>query len=299
MLGVWSYLRQFMYTKFVIVTDDDIDARDWQDVIWAISTRVDPHARPHHPRAHADRLSRLRLAEIRPRLEARDRRHRQVAARDQARLGHQDTHERGDHRAGHRTLGRLRPPRLRPADLEIPTGLGGAVSYQLSRPECSFRFVCAAGRSRRVHSLFPIKAGGACTVTRALLSQTAGQLILATWLVASASAAQDIPPAGRDGPSPNGGRGRKFARGGLPISTRAKGSPTRSTRESRTGGATNGSSVPISSRRFSSGSLTEAPSRSRGCALSALGFRGLWTWRMGAWTASSGLTNADSRGRHA
>jgi 4-hydroxy-3-polyprenylbenzoate decarboxylase len=42
MLGVWSYLRQFMYTKFVIVTDDDIDARSWQDVIWAISTRVDP-----------------------------------------------------------------------------------------------------------------------------------------------------------------------------------------------------------------------------------------------------------------
>lgn len=42
MLGVWSYLRQFMYTKFVIVTDDDIDARDWQDVIWAVSTRVDP-----------------------------------------------------------------------------------------------------------------------------------------------------------------------------------------------------------------------------------------------------------------
>jgi 4-hydroxy-3-polyprenylbenzoate decarboxylase len=42
MLGVWSYLRQFMYTKFVIVTDDDIDARNWADVIWALSTRVDP-----------------------------------------------------------------------------------------------------------------------------------------------------------------------------------------------------------------------------------------------------------------
>jgi 4-hydroxy-3-polyprenylbenzoate decarboxylase len=42
MLGVWSYLRQFMYTKFVIVTDDDVDARDWKDVMWAISTRVDP-----------------------------------------------------------------------------------------------------------------------------------------------------------------------------------------------------------------------------------------------------------------
>jgi len=42
MMGVWSYLRQFMYTKFVIVVDDDINTRDWKDVIWAISTRVDP-----------------------------------------------------------------------------------------------------------------------------------------------------------------------------------------------------------------------------------------------------------------
>ncbi len=42
MLGVWSFLRQFMYTKFVIVVDDDIDARDWSDVIWAMSTRMDP-----------------------------------------------------------------------------------------------------------------------------------------------------------------------------------------------------------------------------------------------------------------
>ena len=42
MMGVWSFLRQFMYTKFVIVVDDDIDTRDWEQVIWAISTRVDP-----------------------------------------------------------------------------------------------------------------------------------------------------------------------------------------------------------------------------------------------------------------
>jgi 4-hydroxy-3-polyprenylbenzoate decarboxylase len=42
MMGIWSFLRQFMYTKFIIVTDDDIDARNWQDVIWAISTRMDP-----------------------------------------------------------------------------------------------------------------------------------------------------------------------------------------------------------------------------------------------------------------
>ncbi|MBI0156507.1 MULTISPECIES: 4-hydroxy-3-polyprenylbenzoate decarboxylase [Gilliamella] len=43
MMGIWSYLRQFMYTKFIIVCDDDINARDWKDVMWAISTRMDPH----------------------------------------------------------------------------------------------------------------------------------------------------------------------------------------------------------------------------------------------------------------
>ena len=42
MMGAWSFLRQFMYTKWVIVVDDDIDARDWKDVMWAISTRMDP-----------------------------------------------------------------------------------------------------------------------------------------------------------------------------------------------------------------------------------------------------------------
>jgi 4-hydroxy-3-polyprenylbenzoate decarboxylase len=42
MFGVWSFLRQFMYTKFIIVTDDDIDIRDWKEVIWALTTRVDP-----------------------------------------------------------------------------------------------------------------------------------------------------------------------------------------------------------------------------------------------------------------
>lgn len=42
MMGVWSFLRQFMYTKFVIVCDDDINARDWKDVVWAMTTRCDP-----------------------------------------------------------------------------------------------------------------------------------------------------------------------------------------------------------------------------------------------------------------
>ena len=42
MLGVWSFLRQFMYTKFVIIVDEDVNTRNWQDVIWAITTRMDP-----------------------------------------------------------------------------------------------------------------------------------------------------------------------------------------------------------------------------------------------------------------
>jgi 4-hydroxy-3-polyprenylbenzoate decarboxylase len=41
MMGVWSFLRQFMYTKFIIVTDDDVDIRDWKEVVWAMTTRVD------------------------------------------------------------------------------------------------------------------------------------------------------------------------------------------------------------------------------------------------------------------
>ena len=42
MVGLWSFLRQFMYTKFIVVTDDDVDIRDWKELIWAITTRMDP-----------------------------------------------------------------------------------------------------------------------------------------------------------------------------------------------------------------------------------------------------------------
>ncbi|MCU0869915.1 MAG: UbiD family decarboxylase [Burkholderiales bacterium] len=42
MFGIWSFLRQFMYTKFIVVVDDDVDVRDWKEVIWALTTRVDP-----------------------------------------------------------------------------------------------------------------------------------------------------------------------------------------------------------------------------------------------------------------
>ena len=42
MLGIWSFLRQFMYTKFIVITDEDVDVRSWEDVIWAMTTRMDP-----------------------------------------------------------------------------------------------------------------------------------------------------------------------------------------------------------------------------------------------------------------
>jgi len=42
MFGVWSFLRQFMYTKMIVVTDHDVDIRDWREVVWALTTRVDP-----------------------------------------------------------------------------------------------------------------------------------------------------------------------------------------------------------------------------------------------------------------
>ena len=82
MMAVWSYLRQFMYTKWVIVVDDDIDARDWKDVMWAISTRMDPARDITIDREHADRLSGFRLARERAGLQDRAGRHQQMAARD-------------------------------------------------------------------------------------------------------------------------------------------------------------------------------------------------------------------------
>ena len=82
MFGVWSFLRQFMYTKIIIVTDDDVDIRDWKEVVWALTTRVDPGARLTDRRAHADRLSRLRVAGGGARRQARHRRDEQVAGRD-------------------------------------------------------------------------------------------------------------------------------------------------------------------------------------------------------------------------
>lgn len=83
MLGVWSFLRQFMYTKFVIVCDDDINARDWKDVIWAITTRMDPARDTTLDRTHSHRLSRLRLACVGSGFQNGAGCHQQVAGGDQ------------------------------------------------------------------------------------------------------------------------------------------------------------------------------------------------------------------------
>ncbi len=96
MMAVWSYLRQFMYTKWVIVVDDDIDARNWKDVMWAIATRMDP-ARDitlveNTPIDYLDFAS----PEIGAGLQDRSRCDEQAPARDEARMGPADPHGRRD-----------------------------------------------------------------------------------------------------------------------------------------------------------------------------------------------------------
>ena len=95
MFGIWSFLRQFMYTKFIVVTDDDVDIRDWKEVIWAITTRMDPVRDTTLVEQHADRLPRLRLAGQRPGRQDGAGRDQQVARRDGARMGPRDPHGRG------------------------------------------------------------------------------------------------------------------------------------------------------------------------------------------------------------
>ena len=119
MMGVWCYLRQFMYTKWVIVVDDDIDARDWKDVMWAISTRMDPARDITLIERHADRLPRLRLARERPRLQDRPRRHQQMAAGDPPRLGPADPHGRRGDRDGDREMAAAGVAGDGQADLEV------------------------------------------------------------------------------------------------------------------------------------------------------------------------------------
>ena len=92
MFGIWSFLRQFMYTKFIIVVDDDVNIRDWKEVIWAMTTRVDAARDTTDRREHADRLPRFRLAGRRPGQQDGHRRDQQVAGRNQPRVGPADRH---------------------------------------------------------------------------------------------------------------------------------------------------------------------------------------------------------------
>ena len=107
MFGVWSFLRQFMYTKFVIVTDDDVNARDWKDVIWAMTTRMDPARDTDHHRKYADRLSGFRLAGIGTRRQNRFRCHQQMARRNHARMGPPDCDDRGGRQKRSTGCGRI------------------------------------------------------------------------------------------------------------------------------------------------------------------------------------------------
>ncbi len=79
MMGVWSHLRQFMYTKFIVVVDDDVDVRDWKEVIWAITTRMDPARDTMMVEHTTHRLPGLRLARERPGQQDGDGRDEQMA----------------------------------------------------------------------------------------------------------------------------------------------------------------------------------------------------------------------------
>ena len=120
MFGIWSFLRQFMYTKFIIVTDDDVDIRDWKEVIWALTTRVDP-ARDtlmveNTPIDYLDFAS----PGVGPGQQDGHRRHQQVAGRDAARVGPADRDGRRGQGARRRAVG------VAPALTDCAEAFGGA-----------------------------------------------------------------------------------------------------------------------------------------------------------------------------
>jgi 4-hydroxy-3-polyprenylbenzoate decarboxylase len=137
MMGVWSYLRQFMYTKWVIVdgrvvVSAPVHVHEVGDRGGRRHRRaglegchvgdLDPHGpgpRHHAGREHADRLSRFRQSRIWAGLENRPRRHRQVAARDETRVGPADSHGRCGDREGLGDVAGPRPAGKRQADLEM------------------------------------------------------------------------------------------------------------------------------------------------------------------------------------
>ena len=119
MMAVWSYLRQFMYTKWVIVVDDDIDARDWKDVMWAVSTRMDP-ARDitmveNTPIDYLDFASPEPGLGAKIGLDATTK----IGPETSRNLGHAHPHGGRDRGAGDGQVGLLRPAGLGQADLAL------------------------------------------------------------------------------------------------------------------------------------------------------------------------------------
>ena len=107
MFGIWSFLRQFMYTKFIIVTDDDVDVRDWKEVIWALTTRVDPardtHVVEHTPIDYLDFASPVAGLGCKMGIDATNK----WPGETDARLGHADRDGRRGEAARRRAVGEL------------------------------------------------------------------------------------------------------------------------------------------------------------------------------------------------
>ncbi len=166
MFGVWSFLRQFMYTKIIVVTDDDIDVRDWKEVVWALTTRVDP-ARdtlivPQTPIDYLDFASPVRGGGQ----QDGHRRDQQVAGRDAAEVGTADRDGRGRQGARRRDLERLgnlgavgrlaRPHHLRAMRSAI-SAIDVRRSSRMMREDpnsgaAKLRIMDAVGRTRAIRS---------------------------------------------------------------------------------------------------------------------------------------------------
>ena len=187
MFGVWSFLRQFMYTKFIVVTDDDVDIRDWNDVVWAITTRMDPVRDTvlvdHTPIDYLDFASPV----PRPGRQDGPGRDEQVAGRDRARVGPADPP-----RPGRRGAGRKRPGRRRGRQADLISvrcasrrratapawrqeqGLARSLRRRPTRPRTSVRCsppavprTCRSGRRAPApHSCRASSAPRACPIAR-------------------------------------------------------------------------------------------------------------------------------------
>ncbi|UUZ55332.1 UbiD family decarboxylase [Massilia sp. H-1] len=173
MFGVWSYLRQFMYTKFIVVVDEDVNIRDWKEVIWAITTRVDPSRDTllvdNTPIDYLDFASPVSGLGSKMGIDATNK----WPGRNKPRVGHHDRHDARGEGPGRHDLARARPvirfasiTSVCPIPAPVAAGLqfrggpqhGGRQQYV----HCRFR-QCRAGS--RIHAIgirapFPTNPAG-------------------------------------------------------------------------------------------------------------------------------------------